>query len=112
MAISPMTILIGLVPVLGIGAGYLFLDPIKKMFSNIGKEKKHNKAITEGENKIKALSSKSSEVVVKIKNLEAAATITKEKIADEIEASQKRVDAIVKSDKNLTDLSIEFDKEW
>lgn len=107
-----MTILIGLVPVLGIGAGYLFLGPLKDMFKNIGKEKKHKNAQIEGENKVKALSTKSSEVVVKVKNIEKAAVETKQKIKAEVEASQARVDKIIKSDKALTELATEFDEEW
>lgn len=112
MELSPMTILMGLIPVLGIGAGYFFLGPIKNMFKNFGKEKKRRAVLTEGENKIKALSSKSSEVVVKVKNIEVAAEDTKKKIKAEVIASQARVDAIIQSDKALTDLATEFDKEW
>jgi hypothetical protein len=108
---SPYTILIGLVPVLGIGA-FCFLGPIKNMFKNFGKEKRHNTALVDGENKIKALSSKSSEVVVKVKNLEKAADDTKKKIQEEVKASQARVDDIIASDKGLTELATEFDKEW
>jgi hypothetical protein len=112
MELSASTILMGLLPVLGIGAGYFFLGPIKNMFKNFGKEKKHNTALAEGENKIKALSSKSSEVVVRVKNIEKAADDTKKKIKAEVVASQARVDAIIQSDKALTDLATEFDKEW
>jgi len=112
MDLSPATILMGLVPVLGIGAGYFFLGPIKKMFKNFGKEKKHNTALAEGETKVLALSTKSSEVVIKVKNIEAAAEDTKVKIKAEVLASQARVDAIIQSDKTLTDLATEFDKEW
>lgn len=112
MDLSPMHILMGLVPVVGIGAGLFFLGPLKNMFKNFGKEKKHNAAIEAGETNIKELSSKSSEVVVRVKNLEKAAVDTKIKIKAEVEASQARVDAIVKSDKTLTDLATDFDKEW
>ena len=112
MELSAMTILIGLVPVLGIGAGYLFLGPLKNMFKGFGKEKKRRAVLAEGENKIKALSSKSSEVVVRVKNIEKAAEDTKAKIKAEVVASQARVDAIIESDKALTDLATEFDNEW
>lgn len=112
MEMSPMTIFLGLIPVLGIGAGIFLLGPIKNMFKGFGKVKKHNKALAEGESKVLALSSKSSEVVVKIKNIEKAAEDTKKKIKAEVKASQARVDAIIESDKALTDLATEFDKEW
>ena len=112
MDLSPMTILLGLVPVLGIGAGYLFLGPIKNMFKNLGKEKKHKTALAEGENTVKVLSAKTSEILVKVKHLEKAAEDTKRKIQAEVVASQARVDAIIQSDKALTDLATEFDKEW
>jgi len=112
MQLSPMTILLGLVPVIGIGAGFFFLGPLKNMFKNFGKEKKHKEAQIAGETKIKELSGKSSEVVVRVKNLEKAATDTKQKIKAEVEASQARVDAIVASDQTLTDLATDFDKEW
>lgn len=112
MQLSPMTILMGLIPVLGIGAGYFFLGPIKDMFKNFGKEKKHKEKQVAGETKVKELSSKSSEVVVRINNLDKAANDTKTKIKAEVEASQARIDAIVKSDKALTDLATDFDKEW
>jgi ABC-type uncharacterized transport system YnjBCD substrate-binding protein len=112
MEMSPMTILLGLIPVLGIGAGYLFLGPIKNMFKGFGKVKKHNKALAEGEAKVLALSTKSSEVVVKIKNIEAAAEETKKDIKAEVKASQARIDSIIESDKNLADLAVEFDQEW
>jgi hypothetical protein len=112
MVLSPMTILMGLIPVLGIGAGYLFLGPIKNMFKGFGKVKKHNTALAEKENTVKVLSSKTSEVVVKIKNLEKAATETKEKIKAEVSRAQARVDAIIYSDKALMDLATEFDQEW
>lgn len=112
MELSPMTILIGLVPVLGIGAGYLFLGPLKNMFKSAGKAKKHKLAQKEGEAKVLALSDKSSELVVKVENIEKAATETKEKIKQEVIESKKRVDAIIKSDKNLSELTTEFDEEW
>jgi nitrogen regulatory protein PII len=112
MELSAATILIGLVPILGIGAGYFFLGPIKNMFKGFGKVKKHNTALAEGETKIKVLSSKSSEVVVKVKNIEKAAEDTKKKIKAEVVASQARVDKIINSDAALTELATEFDKEW
>ena len=112
MKLNAMHILMGLVPVLGIGAGYFFLGPIKDMFKNFGKEKKHEAKQLAGEANVKELSSKSSEVVVRVKHLEKAAEDTKSKIKAEVEASQARVDAIVKSDKTLTDLATDFDKEW
>lgn len=112
MELSPMTILIGLVPVLGIGAGYLFLGPLKNMFKNFGKEKKHKIALAMGENEIKELSSSAAEVVAKVKNLEKASTDTKKKIQAEVKASQARVDAIIRTDKALTEMVTEFDKEW
>lgn len=112
MDLSPMTILMGLVPVLGIGVGYLFLGPLKDMFKNFGKEKKRKAVLAEKENKVLALSTKSSEVVVKVKNIEKAAEDTKKKIKAEVVASQARVDAIIASDAGLTDLATEFDKEW
>ena len=112
MDLSASTILIGLIPVIGIGAGVFFLGPLKNMFKNFGKEKKHNVALAEKENKVKALSSKTSEVVVRVNNIEKAANDTKRKIKAEVVASQARVDAIISSDKALTDLATEFDKEW
>lgn len=112
MELSPMTILMGLIPVLGIGAGHLFLGPLKNMFKGFGKEKKHNAALAEGEAKVLALSSKSSEIAVKVKNIEVAAEDTKKKIKAEVVASQARVDAIIASDAGLTDLATEFDEEW
>ena len=112
MELSPMTILIGLVPVLGIGAGYLFLGPLKNMFKGFGKEKKHKLAQKEGEKKVLALATKQSEIVVKVENIEKAAVETKEKIKAEVTASKKRVDAIIESDKALSELATEFDQEW
>jgi hypothetical protein len=110
--VSPMTILIGLIPVIGIGAGYFLIGPLKNMFKGFGKVKKHNAALAEKETKVKALSSKSSEVVVKIKNIEKAADDTKRKIKAEIKAAQARVELIIASDAALNDLATEFDKEW
>jgi flagellar motor component MotA len=112
MQLSPMHILIGLVPVIGIGAGYFFLGPLKNMFKNFGKEKKHKEKQLAGEANVKELSGKSAEVVARIKNIEKAEKITKQKIKDEVEASQARIEEIVKSDKTLTDLATDFDKEW
>jgi hypothetical protein len=112
MELSASTILMGLLPVLGIGAGYFFLGPIKNMFKNFGKVKKHNKALAEKEAKVQVLSSKASEVVIKVKHIEKAAEVTKKKIKAEVVASQARVDAIIESDKALTDLATEFDQEW
>lgn len=112
MDLSPMHILLGLVPVLGIGAGFFFLGPLKNMFKNFGKEKKHKQAQIDGETAVKELSSKSTEVIARVKNIEKAADDTKIKIKAEVEASQKRIDEIVKSDKALTELATEFDKEW
>lgn len=107
-----MTILLGLVPVLGIGAGYFFLAPLKKMFKGFGKVKKHNAALTEGDEKVLVLSSKTSEIAVKVNNIEAAAEETKKKIKTEVRTSQARVDAIIASDKSLAALATEFDEEW
>ena len=108
--LSSKTILLGLIPVLGIGAGYFLLGPLKKMFS--GKFSKHKKAQTEREETVKELSGKQTEVVARIKNLEKADKQTREKVKATIDEANKKVEEIVKSDKNLQDLATEFDQNW
>lgn len=108
--LSSKTILLGLIPVIGIGAGYFFLGPLKNMFK--GKFGKHKKAQAEKENTVKELSGKQTEVVARIKNLEKADKATREKVKATIDQANADVEAIVKSDKNLQDLATDFDNNW
>lgn len=108
--LSSKTILLGLIPVLGIGAGYFFLGPLKKMFSRKGK--KHKEQIAAGENKVKELSGKQAEVVARINNLENAEKETRKKVADTIDKANREVEEILKSDKSYQDMATEFDNTW
>ncbi len=107
---SSKTILLGLIPVIGIGAGYFLLGPLKNLFK--GKFGKHKKAQEAKENTVKELSTKQTEVVARIKNLEKADVATRKKVADRIEQANKDIEVIVKSDKKLQELATDFDNKW
>lgn len=108
MELSPMTILMGLIPVLGIGAGYFFLEPLKNMF----KRDKHKEQTKKEVEKVKELTVKQTEVIAKIEHIEKLSNEAKGKISVEIKTAQEKIDAIVKSEKSIEDLGAELDKEW